>query len=190
MASSQRLRNTTSHGSSTSVPLPDPVRETLTRLGLTEEEFKAKQAEMMQGLLRSQPFVPQEAPAANKRTRPTPIPLSFYETLLAGSSSTFQRARSSSVSSSSSREPSPAPRTPARKERGEIMPPRARDQMELIIEQRNRVKEGRRRASSRSREDTRVISTPTHSTSRPAVINVSLARLIRNYALLTRSGCA
>ncbi|KAI9064079.1 hypothetical protein FKP32DRAFT_594974 [Trametes sanguinea] len=171
MASPQRLRNTVHPGASTSMALPDPVRETLTRLGLTEEEFKAKQAEMMQGLLRSQPFVPQEASAANKRTRPTPIPVSFYETLLAGSSSKFPRARSSSISSSSSREPSPAPRTPARRERGDPMPSRPRDQMELIIEQRNRVKEGRRRASSRSHEDTRVISTPTQGASRPTAIN-------------------
>ncbi|KAI0642163.1 hypothetical protein C8Q79DRAFT_984372 [Trametes meyenii] len=149
----------------------DPVRDALCRLGLTEEQFKAKQTEMMEVLLRNEPFVPKEAPPPNRaHSKPS---LNFYEKMTAGSSRHGSRGRSSSVSSSSSsRGPSPTPRTPTRKDNGDAGQPRPRDQMELVIEQRNRVKEGKRREStSRPREETRVPSTPTRDTARQAPTN-------------------
>ncbi|KAI0366987.1 hypothetical protein BV20DRAFT_610243 [Pilatotrama ljubarskyi] len=122
---------------------PDPLRETLSRLGLTEEQFKAKQTEMMEVLLRNQPFQPKEPPQQIKA--PPKLSTAFYDHVLALSGQQ-SRGRSGSVSSSSSsRGPSPVPRTPARKDHGDTAPPPPRDQMELIIEQRNRAKEGRRR---------------------------------------------
>ncbi|KAI0352386.1 hypothetical protein OH77DRAFT_803663 [Trametes cingulata] len=158
-------------------PQPDPLRATLSRLGLTEEQFKAKQTEMMEVLLRNQPFVPKGPPQQAKA--PAKLSTDFYERVL-GLSGQHSRGRSGSVSSSSSsRDTSPVPRTPARKDHGDSAPPRPRDQMELIIEQRNRAKEGRRRAStSRQREETRVNSTPTHPPTRQAAPNVSLTRLL------------
>lgn len=121
---------------------PDPVKEAFTKLGLTEEQFKAKQSEMMESLFRKQPpFVPREAP----QKAPPKLSSSSFERMVA-SSSRFSRERSRSVSSSSSsRGPSPAPRTPARKDQSESTPQRPRDQMELIIEERNRVKQDKMR---------------------------------------------
>ncbi|KAI8996591.1 hypothetical protein BD414DRAFT_206523 [Trametes punicea] len=170
MASPHRLRPSAPRRSPSPLPQSDPVRETLSRLGLTEEQFKAKQAEMMEVLLRNQPFVPKDAPS-NKRAAPT-LSTALYEQMLAGSSSRYSRARSSSVSSSSSsRGPSPAPRTPARRDHSDVGSARPRDQMEMIIEQRNRVKEVQKRASSRQREETRINTTPTHNSTRPTTTN-------------------
>ncbi|KAJ8490230.1 hypothetical protein ONZ51_g2443 [Trametes cubensis] len=168
MASPHRPRPSSSRLPSSK---PDPVRETLNRLGLTEEQFKAKQAEMMAGLLRNQPFVPKEAPPVpSKRAS---MAAAFYEyTASTPSNRASSRARSTSVSSSSSsRDPSPAPRTPARKSHNDHATPRPRDQMELIIEQRNRAKQGRKRASSHQREETRPASTPTHAASQTLTLN-------------------
>lgn len=125
------------------LPKPNPIRETLSKLGLTEEQFKAKQTEMMEVLLRNQPFVPKEPSAAQKA--PQKLSTDFYERMVAGSSGN-SRSRSESVSSSSSsRDPSPAPRTPARREQPDAATQRPRDKMELIIEQRNRAKSDRRK---------------------------------------------
>ncbi|KAI0766956.1 hypothetical protein BD413DRAFT_605716 [Trametes elegans] len=100
-------------------PPPDPVKDTLTRLGLTEEQFKAKQSEMMRVLLDNQPFVPKKAPSSRRE--------------LATASRTVYH-RSDMSSTSSSRGPSPAPHTPGRN----FADLRPRDQMELIIERHNR----------------------------------------------------
>ncbi|OJT11400.1 Forkhead box protein I2 [Trametes pubescens] len=125
------------------LPKPNPIKETLSKLGLTEEQFKAKQTEMMEVLLRNQPFVPKEPPAAQKA--PSKLSTDFYERMVSGSSG-HSRSRSESVSSSSSsRDPSPAPRTPARRDQTDAATQRPRDKMELIIEQRNRAKSDRRK---------------------------------------------
>ncbi|KAI0700111.1 hypothetical protein C8T65DRAFT_287457 [Cerioporus squamosus] len=143
---SRRSRGATSQGSSASTS----ISETLSRLGMTQEQFQAKQAELLTVLLQNQPFEPQNG----NTTRPLPT--------LEISGSGAERSRSSSVSSSSSRSTSPAfPRTPSRSNPPEVVPLRPRDQMELILEAKNRRKERQRRGStSRSREDERVFLTP------------------------------
>ncbi|TFK86976.1 hypothetical protein K466DRAFT_599870 [Polyporus arcularius HHB13444] len=146
---SRRSRGATAQGSNASTS----ISETLSRLGMTQEQFQAKQAELLTVLLQNQPFEPQNG----NTTRPQPtLERSRSEQASAG------RSRSSSMSSSSSRAPSPAfPRTPSRSNHPELAPLRPRDQMELILEAKNRRKERQRRGStSRSREDERVFSTP------------------------------
>ncbi len=107
---------------------------------MTQEQFQAKQAELLTVLLQNQPFEPQNG----NTTRPQPtLERSRSEQASAG------RSRSSSMSSSSSRAPSPAfPRTPSRSNHPELAPLRPRDQMELILEAKNRRKERQRRGSS------------------------------------------
>ncbi|KAI1796675.1 hypothetical protein LXA43DRAFT_569301 [Ganoderma leucocontextum] len=133
------------------------VSEALSRLGMTREQFVAKQAELCAGLLQSQPFVPKSSNAPQ-------LPLN--EKPKAGKPS-GRRSRSSSFSSSSSRAPSPSlPRTPARHDRVDG-PSRPRDQMEIILEERSRRKATQRRDStSRSRDDGRVASTSKHAADR------------------------
>lgn len=112
------------------------VNEALSRLGLTHEQFQAKQAELLSVLLQNQPFVPQNATTRN-------LPLYDKSKL---EQSIDSRSRSSSVSSASSRAASPVvPRTPVKSNHVDIVPPRPRDQMELILEERNRRKEWQRR---------------------------------------------
>ncbi|RPD64441.1 hypothetical protein L226DRAFT_569877 [Lentinus tigrinus ALCF2SS1-7] len=158
---SRRGRGVSAQGSSASTS----ISETLSRLGMTHEQFQAKQAELLTVLLQNQPFVPQNGNV----TRYLPM----LESASSGHASAG-RSRSSSVSSTSSRATSPAfPRTPSRSNHPELVTPRPRDQMELILEAKNRQKERQRREStSRSREDERVLSTPSHSTEQPQTPNV------------------
>ncbi|TBU30628.1 hypothetical protein BD311DRAFT_776632 [Dichomitus squalens] len=139
------------------------VSETLSRLGMTREQFAAKQAELSSGLLCNQPFVPRPSAAAQQPSNGRHQLDSFDG----------GRSRSTSVSSSSSRNPSPAPpRTPARHDRPEGGPSRPRDQMEMILEEQYRKKVSRRRDStSRSRDGERVFSTPSHAVDRPSSSN-------------------
>ena len=114
------------------------VSEALSRLGMTREQFVAKQAELCAGLLQSQPFVPKSSNASQIPTN---------EKAKVGRQS-GRRSRSSSFSSSSSRAPSPSlPRTPVRHDRVDG-PSRPRDQMEMILEGRNRRKATQRRGLS------------------------------------------
>ena len=179
---SRKGRGASAHGSSASTS----ISETLSRLGMTQEQFQAKQAELLTVLLQNQPFIPQNGIV----TRPI--------TALEGSmlvQATSSRSRSTSVSSDSSRATSPAfPRTPSRSHQPEVVPPRPRDQMELILEAKNRRKERQRRgvfpfttatgkckahrwsaipeSTSRSREDERVFLTPSRGSDKSGSSNV------------------
>lgn len=111
------------------------VSEALSRLGMTREQFVAKQAELCAGLLQSQPFMPKSSNAPQ-------LPANDKSKVARPSG---RRSRSSSFSSSSSRAPSPSlPRTPARHDRADG-PSRPRDQMEMILEGRGRRKATQRR---------------------------------------------
>ena len=110
------------------------MAEALTRLGITPEQFQAKQAELLTGLLQSEPFVPQAT-----GTRQAALCDRSKVGEISGA-----RSRSSSPSSSSSRALSPVlPRTPMKPE--PVVPPRPRDKMEMIIESRNKLKATQRR---------------------------------------------
>ena len=141
--SSQSLSTMSSRTQRVLAPVPQAhhatsVSEALSRLGMTREQFAAKQAELSSGLLCIQPFVP-------KPSNPTQPP-SNERALLANFAE--GRSRSNSVSSSSSRNASPAPpRTPARHDRLEGGHSRPRDQMEMILEEQNRRKASHRRGS-------------------------------------------
>ena len=114
------------------------MEETLTRLGITPEQFQAKQTELVNGLLQNEPFVP--TTTSNNRH------LALYEKVKFGGLSS-NRSRSSSLSSESSRAPSPTlPRTPMKADSS--IPPRPRDQMEMVIESRNKLKATQRRGVS------------------------------------------
>ncbi|KAI0741951.1 hypothetical protein C8Q80DRAFT_166813 [Daedaleopsis nitida] len=155
---SRRARTAVSQTAQPNVSLA----EALTKLGMTQEQFQAKQAELQAVLLQTQPFVPQNS---STRHLPTYERFTFAE-------DERSRSRSSSVSSScSSRANSPAvPRTPIK---ADAIPPRPRDQMELILEERNRRKELQRRAStSRPNDEERVFSTPNRGADRSKTPNL------------------
>ncbi|KAH9935965.1 uncharacterized protein BXZ73DRAFT_76772 [Epithele typhae] len=150
------------------------MSRTLSSLGITLEQFQAKQAELMKGLLQNEPFSPQPANACALA--------SFDLSSHAGPSSS--RSRSSSLSSStSSRAHSPAcPRTPMRSaQETSRFPFPPRDQMEAIIERRNRAREEGKKAG---REMTAASSGPggEEYTPRAAVLPPGTPHHYRHYS--------